>query len=125
MHINCFLLAQGLTQTEPGSQFNANAVGVHAIKGPFPIQLDVPYYLLLSRASSLAAASVDVIFHLIDADGHPTGKGMSIFLTQGSGAHMFTVWPDGTAFWSKHNAIGDSKATQQFRGTCVNIRNTE
>ena len=36
--------------------------------------MDVPYYLLLSRASSLAAASVDVIFHLIDADGHSTGR---------------------------------------------------
>jgi hypothetical protein len=53
---------------------------------------------------------------------HETSDGVSIMLVQGNGAHLFTLWPDGTAFWSKHNNIFGSKATQQFRGTCVNLR---
>lgn len=53
---------------------------------------------------------------------HGSGDGISIFLPQFNGAHLFTVWKDSTAFWSKHNDILGSKATQQFRGMCENIR---
>ena len=49
---------------------------------------------------------------------HKSGGGFSIVIFQLSGAHLFSVWQDGTAFWSKHNKIGMSKATQQLRGTC-------
>lgn len=48
--------------------------------------------------------------------------GVSLWLTQGNGAHLISIWPDGTAFWSQHNDIWGMKATQQFRGTCDNIR---
>ncbi len=51
--------------------------------------------------------------------------GLSIWLKQGNGAHLFSIWSDGTAFWSKHNDIFRSKATQQFRGTCTDIRKTD
>lgn len=51
-----------------------------------------------------------------------TSDGVSMLLKQGNGAHLFSIWPDGTAFWSKHNDLGGQKATQQFRGTCQNIQ---
>lgn len=56
---------------------------------------------------------------------HETSNGVSIWLRQGNGAHLFSIWPDGTAFWSKHNDIFGSKATQQFRGTCTNVLRTD
>ena len=58
----------------------------------------------------------------ISVHRHETSDGVSIWIKQGNGAHLFTIWPDGTAFWSKHNDIFGSKATQQFRGTCTSIR---
>lgn len=60
----------------------------------------------------------------ISVHRHKTSDGVSIWLKQGNGAHLFTVWPDGVAFWSKHNDIFDRKATQQFRGSCENVRQT-
>lgn len=54
-----------------------------------------------------------------------TSDGVSMLLKQGNGAHLFSIWPDGTAFWSKHNDIFGQKATQQFRGTCKNIRKSK
>lgn len=54
-----------------------------------------------------------------------TSDGVSMLLKQGNGAHLFSIWPDGTAFWSKHNDLGGQKASQQFRGTCQNIRKTD
>lgn len=56
---------------------------------------------------------------------HETSDGVSIWLKQGNGAHLFSIWPDGTAFWSKHNDVFGSKATQQFRGTCTNVQSTD
>jgi len=56
---------------------------------------------------------------------HETSDGVSIWLRQGNGAHLFSIWPDGAAFWSKHNDIFGSKGTQQFRGTCINTRRTD
>lgn len=54
---------------------------------------------------------------------HDIGDGMSLFLRQGNGAHLITIWPDGQAFWSKHNgSLAGYKDTQQFRGTCEPIR---
>ena len=61
----------------------------------------------------------------ISVHSHETSDGVSIWLRQGNGAHLFSIWPDGTAFWSKHNDIFGSKATQQFRGTCTNVRRTD
>ena len=52
---------------------------------------------------------------------HEWGDGISIVMFQPNGAHLFSVWQDGTAFWSKHNKIVMSKQTQQFRGTCEKI----
>ena len=54
-----------------------------------------------------------------------TSDGVSLWLKQGNGAHLFSIWPDGTAFWSKHNDIFGQKATQQFRGECANVRQTD
>ena len=51
--------------------------------------------------------------------------GVSIWLQQGSRVHLFSIWPDGTAFWSRHNDINGQKASLQFRGVCTNIRRTE
>lgn len=56
---------------------------------------------------------------------HEISDGVSILLRQGNGAHLFSIWPDGTAFWSKHNDLFVSKATQQFRGTYTNVRRTD
>jgi hypothetical protein len=53
---------------------------------------------------------------------HQIGEGASLFLKQGNGAHLVTIWPDGQAFWSKHNNLFGSKSTQQFRGTCEDVR---
>ena len=61
----------------------------------------------------------------ISVHRHKRSDGVSIWLRQGNGAHLFSIWPDGTAFWSKHNDILGSKATQQFRGACTNIRRTD
>lgn len=61
----------------------------------------------------------------ISVYSHETSDGVSIWLKQGNGAHLFSIWPDGTAFWSKHNDMLGSKATQQFRGSCINIRQLE
>jgi hypothetical protein len=61
----------------------------------------------------------------ISVHRHVMSDGVSIWLRQGNGAHLFSIWPDGTAFWSKHNDIFGSKATQQFRGTCTNVRRTD
>jgi hypothetical protein len=55
---------------------------------------------------------------------HPLSSGVSIWLKQGNGAQLFSIWTNGTAFWSKHNDLLGSKASQQFRGTCTNIRKT-
>ena len=61
----------------------------------------------------------------ISVHHHKRSDGVSIWLRQGNGAHLFSIWPDGTAFWSKHNDLFGSKATQQFRGTCMNVRRTD
>ena len=53
---------------------------------------------------------------------HEIGGGVSLFLKQGNGGHLFTIWPDGHAFWSKHNNLLGSKASQQFRGICDAVR---
>ena len=47
--------------------------------------------------------------------------GISLVLTQGSGAHLFTLWPDGIAYWTKHNSIMGLRGAQQFRGSCANV----
>ena len=36
---------------------------------------------------------------------HQTSNGFSIFLPQGNGAHLFSIWPSGIAYWSKLNDI--------------------
>ncbi len=46
--------------------------------------------------------------------------GVSIFVTQNSGANMVTVWSNGTAYWTKQIELGDGGSSQQFRGTCIN-----
>ncbi len=51
---------------------------------------------------------------------HTIGGGISGIVLQGSGAHLFSFWPNGTAFWTKHSAVGSSLAAQQFRGRCRN-----
>jgi hypothetical protein len=56
---------------------------------------------------------------------HDRSNGVSVLLAQGNGAHLFSIWPDGTAFWSKHNDLVGLKATQQFRGTCINVREVD
>lgn len=61
----------------------------------------------------------------ISVHRHETSDGASIWLKQGNGANLFSIWPDGTAFWSKHNDILGKKATQQFRGVCTNIQRTD
>ena len=53
---------------------------------------------------------------------HEIGEGVSLFLKQENGAHLFTIWPDGQAFWSKQNNLLGSKASMQFRGTCDAVR---
>ena len=45
----------------------------------------------------------------ISVHRHETSDGLSIWLAQGNGGHMFSIWPDGTAFWSKHNDIFGTK----------------
>lgn len=56
---------------------------------------------------------------------HAANRGVSLWLTQANGAQLFTIWSDGKAFWTKHNDILGSKYTQQFRGTCVNVRQAD
>lgn len=53
---------------------------------------------------------------------HEVGEGVSLFIKQGNGAHLFTIWPDGQAFWSKQNNLLGFRASQQRRGTCEPIR---
>jgi hypothetical protein len=52
---------------------------------------------------------------------HSMGNGISAIILQGNGAHLFSMWPSGMVFWTKHNAIGSSTASQQFRGRCRNV----
>jgi hypothetical protein len=79
------------------------------------------FELLSPKAYFLAGGDTgSVIVHR-----HETSNGVSIWLKQGNGAHLFSIWPDGTAFWSKHNDVFGSKATQQFRGSCSNVRKTD
>jgi hypothetical protein len=77
--------------------------------------------LLGSKPRFLSGGDTGPIF----VYSHETSDGLSIWMKQGNGAHLFSVWPDGTAFWSKHNDLLGSKATQQFRGFCTNIRRVE
>jgi len=51
---------------------------------------------------------------------HETSNGVSVFLPQGNGAHLFSIWRSGIAYWSKHNDIVGQTASQQFRGKCTN-----
>lgn len=51
---------------------------------------------------------------------HTTGGGASLFVGQGNGAHLFSLWPNGIAYWTKHNAVGQSRAAQQYKGLCTN-----
>ncbi len=77
--------------------------------------------LLGSKPRFLSGGDTGSIF----VHTHETSDGVSIWLKQGNGAHLFSIWPDGTSFWSKHNDLFGSKATQQFRGVCSNIRRTD
>lgn len=55
------------------------------------------------------------------ASWRQTGEeGVSLFIPAGNGAHLISIWRNGIGFWTKHNAIGTSIATQQYRGTCRN-----
>ena len=56
------------------------------------------------------------------AHRHERGDGVTVWLRQATGADLFTIWQDGTAYWSQHNEITGRKAAQQFRGTCRNVR---
>lgn len=51
---------------------------------------------------------------------HTVGGGVSLFAGQGNGAHLFSLWPNGVAYWTKHNAVGRSLAAQQYKGSCSN-----
>ena len=58
---------------------------------------------------------------------HPyeSNDGVAIWLQHGNKVNLFSIWPDGTAFWSKHNNIHGQKSSQQYRGVCTNIRRTD
>lgn len=73
------------------------------------INTDKPKYL-----SDGDSGTVVVIPHPVTKDG------LSIYLPQGNGAHLFSVWNDGTSFWSKHNNILNARASAQWVGTCSN-----
>lgn len=54
---------------------------------------------------------------------HPVfGEGISMFLPQGNGAHLFSIWPNGVSIWSKHNNLLGSLGASQFVGVCKNIQ---
>ena len=60
-----------------------------------------------------------VVRHTHKGDGE--NWGVSVFVPQDNGANIVTVWNNGSAYWAKHNEIGDGGASQQFRGKCRNI----
>ncbi len=50
---------------------------------------------------------------------HEFAGGISLFIPLESGAHLFSIWPSGLAYWSKHKELG-LMAAEQFRGKCEN-----
>lgn len=53
---------------------------------------------------------------------HTHDDGITLLIPQGAGAHIFTIWPDGISYWSKHNNIMlNAKSSQTLLGRCSNI----
>ena len=52
---------------------------------------------------------------------HTADDGVTLFMAQGTGMHMISIWPSGISFWSKHNNMLEQQAASQFVGTCTNI----
>lgn len=54
---------------------------------------------------------------------HTHDDGVTLMVPQGTGAHIFTIWPNGISMWSKHNNLVENYGSQAFIGVCENIRN--
>lgn len=55
-------------------------------------------------------------------DGLTQVAGVSLFLSQKNGAHLFSIWETGLSIWAKHNSLAGAVGAQTFVGTCVNVK---
>jgi hypothetical protein len=75
VEIQTFFLAMEIQQKGPGN-YTAITACVNQFAPPdgrFPLQMRLPYLMLLRRASKGAGETIDLKFNLIDADGHSVG----------------------------------------------------
>ena len=56
---------------------------------------------------------------------HTHDEGVSLLLPMGTGASLFTIWPDGGSLFTKHNSLFGLHASQQYVGSCKNLRETD
>jgi hypothetical protein len=100
MEVQTFFLSKGLRQLGPGTQFDANFVPLHSFfstDGMFPLDFEVPYFLLLRRNSRGAEQDVSVKFNLLNSSGESVGEPTD-FVGRGK-------FPGGYMFMSLHGRI--------------------
>jgi hypothetical protein len=77
MEIQTFMLCKSLDQIGAGNEFNAHLIGLHsfyALDGSFPLEFDMPYFMLLRRADRNGTMPVPLRFSLINPDGRAVGQ---------------------------------------------------
>jgi len=76
VEIQTFILAMEITQRGPGN-YTAVTAGVSHFSPPdgsFPLQVRLPYLMLLRRARKAAEETISLKFNLIDEDGQDVGS---------------------------------------------------
>ncbi len=53
---------------------------------------------------------------------HTHDDGITLMVPHGTGVHIFTIWPDGISYWSKHTNLL-IQGTQSLIGICDNMVN--
>ncbi|MBX7149415.1 hypothetical protein K1X76_10075 [bacterium] len=79
--------------------------------------------LFTDKSSYSSGGDVGPIYSLklnVGVQPNIEGGGAGLFLPQDNGGHLFTIWANGTAYWTKHNSIMGTGGVQTFLGECKN-----
>ena len=95
MEVQTFMLCKSIAKVGVGNEYDANSVGLHSfysLDGKYPLEFEMPYFMLLRREYRGDENRVSLRFNIIDGDGNSVGepknvKAYGVF----PAGHMFMV----------------------------------
>jgi len=84
MEIQTFLLSKSVQKIGRGSEYNGSLIGIHSffsLDRSFPLNFEMPYFMLLRRAHRDGEERVMLRFSLVDMDGRSCGSPQSFSAT--------------------------------------------